>query len=97
MLYFEWDDVKNQRNIEKHGIDFDDAIAVFVGVTVVRVNDKFYGDEIRQIALGEADGDVLAIIFTMRGDVCRIISARKASRHERRTYRAAHTGRTQER
>ena len=90
---FEWDDEKNRENISKHGIDFDDALSIFDGPTLERIDDRFDYNERRIIAYGETSGYVLAVVYTMRGDVCRIISARKGNRHERSEYYAAVTTR----
>ena len=86
---FEWDDDKNNTNIEVHHIDFDDAISIFCGYTLNIVdNRRDYGEE-RVVAYGETDGRVLALVFTMRGCICRVISARKANRNERAKYYTA--------
>lgn len=89
MTLFEWDDEKNNLNIIKHGIDFDDAISIFLGFTLEREDDRFDYKEVRFIALGEVGGTVLAVVYTMRGESCRIISARKAKRNERDAYHQA--------
>jgi hypothetical protein len=86
---FEWDKNKNRANVEKHGIDFGDAIFIFAASPVEVVDDRFeYGEE-RIIAVGEVDNRVIVVVYTMRGDVCRIISARKANRDERTAYYTA--------
>jgi uncharacterized protein len=43
-------------------------------------------------AIGALGQRLITVIYTMRGDVCRIISARKASRHEQKTYRKSQSG-----
>jgi uncharacterized DUF497 family protein len=86
---FEWDDNKNLANIEKHGIDFEDAISVFLGPTLEAPDDRLDYGEVRIISYGEMNGRVVAVVYTMRGDICRIISARKASRDERTKYYSA--------
>ena len=86
MLYFEWNEIKNDANIRKHGIDFDDAISIFDGPTVEGPDNRFDYGEDRVLAFGATNGQVLAVVYTMRGDVCRIISARKAEKNERRKY-----------
>lgn len=90
MSEFEWDSNKNCTNIAKHGIDFDDAISIFLNSTYEREDDRYLTyTEVRIVAYGETSGHVLAVVYTMRGDVCRIISARKANRNERDAYYAA--------
>ncbi|MGQ0676006.1 MAG: BrnT family toxin [Rhodospirillales bacterium] len=85
---FEWDANKNRLNVAKHRVDFNDAIGIFSGL-VVEVPDlrRDYG-EARFRAFGEAKGEVLCVVFTMRGDRRRIISARKAGERERANYQA---------
>lgn len=86
MGFFEWDNDKALRNLEKHGIDFLDAARIFLGPTVERPDDRFHYDEERTIALGEMGGEVLMVVYTLRDDVVRIISARRANRHDRERY-----------
>lgn len=84
--FFEWDEDKCQANIDKHGIDFANIQAVFTNPIIERVDDcQDYG-ETRIILLGIIDNRVLYIVYTLRGSVCRIISARKANQREQRTY-----------
>jgi uncharacterized DUF497 family protein len=85
----EWDENKRKVNLEKHGIDFRDIVEAFDGVTIEASDDGSRFGEIRTIALGEVHGHVLAIVYTMRGVVRRIISVRKASRDERSQYQEA--------
>jgi uncharacterized protein len=89
MDVFDWNDNKCALNIEKHGIDFEDAISVFTGLTIESIDDRLDYGEDRVIALGNMNGIVIVVVYTMRGDVCRIISARKANAHERSKYYAA--------
>jgi len=85
---FEWDETKRQTNITKHGVDFIDAARVFESV-VLETEDRRrdYGER-RYRALGQFNGRMLHLIYTWRQDRCRIISARRASGHERETYYA---------
>lgn len=83
-MEFEWDVAKCALNIEKHGIDFDDAKSVFEGPLLEVSSPR--GDENRWIALGQMEGRVIALIFTRREGVVRIISARAARKHEREQY-----------
>ena len=85
---FEWDEAKNQSNINKHLISFEEAQTIFEG-EVLTVADDRYAEE-RYMSFGElvlADGSlVIAVVHTERGERTRLISARKASRRERRQY-----------
>ena len=84
---FEWDATKNQRNIEKHGIDFADAVRIFENPTIEVVdNRRDYGEK-RVVAMGTVENITLCVVYTARGGTRRVISARRASRRERRTYR----------
>jgi uncharacterized DUF497 family protein len=86
-MEFEWDSAKAAANIEKHGIDFPTASRVFEDPAIIVAPDpRNYGGEIRRRAIGAVDGRVLIVCFTMRGHMCRIISARRANRRERRAY-----------
>jgi len=87
---FEWNERKNQLNIEKHGISFDTAEKIFEGPVLTWIdNRKDYG-EIREISLGKVEGQVLlTIAHTDRNECVRIISARVASQKERRTFENA--------
>lgn len=84
---FEWNDSKASSNEEKHGIPFEAAIGVFSdGNRLDEIDDrKNYGEERRNV-IGVVDGYCLTVTYTMRGDICRIISARPASRSERMSY-----------
>lgn len=86
-MKFEWDETKNQQNIAKHGVWFEDACRIFDGFTVDAVDDRAdYGEE-RVISIGLLDGiAILTVIHTDRNNVCRIISARPANRKERKRY-----------
>jgi len=84
---FEWDPAKAGANLAKHGIDFPTASRVFDDPALIIVPDpRDYGGEVRRRAIGTVDGSILVVCFTMRGYICRIISARRASRRERNVY-----------
>ncbi|WP_234477023.1 BrnT family toxin [Paraburkholderia nemoris] len=80
---FEWDELKNQINIRKHGIDFRDAVDVFDHPVLTAIDQREdYGEE-RWIALGWMAAIVGVVVYVERNaDVFRIISARKATKHE---------------
>jgi uncharacterized DUF497 family protein len=86
-MKFEWDETKNDLNIAKHGISFEQAKKIFHGFTIDTVDHRFeYGEE-RVISLGMINGiAVLVVIHTDREDRCRIILARQANRKERDRY-----------
>ncbi len=88
-MLFEWDEKKNNKNIEKHGIDFSDAITIFDDDDRVEAVDdrNDYGEERIQV-IGEAKPGVLMAVYTWRknGTSRRMISARTASKRERGIY-----------
>ncbi|RJG44370.1 BrnT family toxin [Mesorhizobium sp. DCY119] len=82
---FEWNLGKEQSNIQKHGIDFDEA-AIALSQPHIEVRSDRDG-EVRTLAICPASGRIIAVIYTMRGEKCRIISARAARKDEQRAYR----------
>ena len=82
----EWDEVKNQRNIEKHGISFETAALVFADEERIEYYDKLHSqEEDRYVVLGCVQG-ILYVVYTMRDEYARLISARMATKLERRIY-----------
>jgi uncharacterized DUF497 family protein len=85
-MNFKWDEDKNQKNIEKHGLHFHDAELVFAGKVVTFSDDRNdYGEE-RFITLGELMNRVVVVVHTQRHFTMRIISMRKANEREKRIY-----------
>jgi uncharacterized DUF497 family protein len=86
---FEWDDEKERANIAKHDVGFDEARRVFSDPHVIIREDRVVEGEERLHAIGYVDG-VLLVVHTVREEglaaIIRIISARKATRAERRLY-----------
>jgi uncharacterized DUF497 family protein len=84
---FEWDLVKASSNVRKHAVDFDTAAEIFDDPDLLVVIDaRTYGER-RYHAIGATRGVILFVAYTMRRyKVCRIISARRASRRERAAY-----------
>lgn len=87
MLSFEWDDAKAVSNLAKHWVSFIAACQVFNDPLAVDMEDRSmeYG-EVRRRIIGLGNGIFLTVIYTERGEIIRIISARRASRAERREY-----------
>jgi uncharacterized protein len=85
-MEFEWDPAKAASNLAKHGVDFAAATKVFDDPNIRLGLDPRPRDETRGQAIGSVSGVVLFVSYTMRGEVCRIISARRASRRERQSY-----------
>jgi len=87
-MIFDWHDAKHERNLRERGIGFDFAALIFEGSVLTQIDDRKDYGEIRVKAIGEADGIVLAVIFTDRDDVRWIISARRANKKERALWLA---------
>jgi uncharacterized DUF497 family protein len=85
-MKFTWDEKKRIANIRNHGFDFVDAKEVFEGITFTLEDDRFdYGEE-RFITLGLLEGTIVVIAHTEKGNEIRIISMRKATKHEQKIY-----------
>jgi uncharacterized protein len=83
---FEWDPEKEAFNVRKHGIDFTTASLIWDGFVSERPDDRRDYGEARFAAFGVTENRVIAVVYTPRGTVRRIISARIADRRERRLY-----------
>jgi hypothetical protein len=87
---YEWDPNKAESNLQKHGIHFADAVAVLEDEQAIWQEDIGKYDEDRFIAVGvDHLGNILTVIFTDRGDHIRLISARLATKNERKAYESA--------
>jgi uncharacterized protein len=85
-MAYQWDKNKAASNLNKHGIDFADAVSVFSDDLSTTVNDERF-DEERFITIGiDAFSRVLVVVYTLRGNEIRLISARTATRSERKQY-----------
>jgi uncharacterized protein len=87
---FEWDESKCELNIERHGIDFRGAVRIFDGFILRTRSDR--KGEIRWLAIGLRNDEVISVVYTERSETCRIISARRARRKERAAYRELYAG-----
>lgn len=87
-LRFEWDANKALANAGKHGVSFEEAVTVFRDPLALIFDDEDHSDEeLREIIIGHSERNrLLLVCFTERNDSVRIISARKATRRERRDY-----------
>lgn len=84
---FEWDDAKAAANLAKHKVSFEAASDAFSDIFAVEYEDDRidYGED-RIVLLGMVGNRLLAVIYTLRCEAIRIISAREAEPHERRHY-----------
>jgi uncharacterized DUF497 family protein len=86
-VQFEWDEEKNQTNIEKHGISFEQAKSIFDGFVITGTDDRFEYGEVREITTGRIKSTtIVVVVHTDRSGRCRIISAREANKKERIYY-----------
>ena len=87
-LTFEWDESKARGNRKKHGVSFEEASTAFSDPLSRTISDPLHSqEEDRFVMLGESHQNrLLVVVFTERGDNIRIISARCASRRERKNY-----------
>jgi uncharacterized protein len=81
---FEWDPDKNTRNIEQHGIDFEDAKLIFASLVLTSYSPR--NGEDRYVALGQLHGVTIAVVYCDRDGKRRLISARPAHSKERKRY-----------
>ena len=89
-LIFERDEDKAQRNLDKHAIAFAGAPAVFEDPRrIERLDLRWDCGEERVQVIGRSKRRVLFVVYTRRGDVIRLISARRANRNERKAYETA--------
>jgi uncharacterized DUF497 family protein len=84
---FEWDEAKARRNYARHGVTFDSARKAFDDPFMVEILDERedYGEQ-RVLLIGMAEGQLLSVIYTERKGRFRLISARRATKHEQDHY-----------
>lgn len=84
---YEWDPEKAAANQRKHGVDFAHAVGVFDDDRALTIRDLDSDREDRFVAVGmDREARILVVVFTLRGERVRVISARKANSWERRQY-----------
>lgn len=87
-IEFEWDDDKTAANLAKHRVDFIDAAQIFAGPTVQLIDEREDYGEQRVRAIGEHDGRIYVVVYTIRQSRLRLISAWKAGKNDREKYYA---------
>jgi hypothetical protein len=85
-MRYTWDHNKNVANVRKHGVAFQDAIAIFDGFTTDELDTRYDYDEERIVATGLARGHEITVVYADRKGERRIISARPATKREREDY-----------
>jgi len=88
-LRFRWSKAKARENYRKHGISFEFAKAVFNDAFAIDLLDdrRDYGEE-RFVTVGMVEGRMLYVAYSERDNVIRMISARRATKHEEQAYYA---------
>jgi uncharacterized DUF497 family protein len=83
---YQWDPNKAKSNLKKHGVRFADAVSVFEDEDAITLEDE-HESENRFITIGrDILLRILVVVYTFRGHIIRIISARKATARERKIY-----------
>lgn len=87
-LRIEWDEDKAARNLKRHGVAFEEAATCFDDEFAFIYSDELHSDdEVRDILIGYSTRNrLLLVVYTERGDVARLISARRAEPKERKLY-----------
>jgi uncharacterized protein len=86
-MRFQYDPSKAATNLKKHGVSFADAEGVFYDPLALHRSDPDTEGEERFLAVGLGSaGQILVVVYTLRGDDIRLISARYATPKERRRY-----------
>jgi uncharacterized DUF497 family protein len=85
---FEWDDEKAKSNLKKHGVDFEEGATIFNDPRIATITDPDHSeDEERFISIGiSVIRRLLTVIHTYRKERIRLISARKATKAEKKNY-----------
>jgi uncharacterized DUF497 family protein len=87
-MKFEWDGDKKKSNERKHGVSFEEAATLFADPLALIFDDEWHSSiEVREIIIGHSANQRLLIVsFTERNGVVRLISAREATKKERKDY-----------
>lgn len=87
-MQFEWDNNKERQNQQKHKISFEEAATLWTDpLSLIAPDPSHSSEEERQWIIGESyRGRILVVVYTLRGEKIRIISARRATKQERDNY-----------
>jgi uncharacterized protein len=86
-MKFEWSKAKRRTVLDARRLDFLDGCRLFDGSPICTAPSPRSGEQ-RWISIGELDGEIIAVVWTRRGEVIRIITMRKARNEEKKRYRA---------
>ena len=90
-MEFEWDERKNRKNKNKHGIDFETAMELWNDKNRIEIQTPFPFEN-RSVLIGKIDKKLWSAIFTLRDNAIRIISVRRARTKEAKFYEQKETG-----
>lgn len=90
-MRFEWDEAKRECKIAKHEVDFIDVQPLFDG-RLIYTTESRRNDEDRYVSTGVIDGRYYTVVWVWRGEVIRLISARRSRDGEKRAHRTLHGG-----
>jgi uncharacterized protein len=86
-MEFEWDEAKASANLAKHGVSFEDATSIFSdGDSITGEDTRYQYDERRFAITGFIDGRLHVVVYTLRADCVRLISARRANDREQKKH-----------
>lgn len=85
-MKLDWDENKNEINISKHGIDFNDLTEVYNNPMIVIKDERMDYGEDRFIGIAKMKSIEIVLVWTLRNNTIRIISARQANKKERKLY-----------
>ena len=86
-MKFQFDPAKAKSNLRKHGVSLADAEGVFYDILAIHMEDPYAEGEQRWVAVGIGSASqILVVVYTFRGDEIRLISVRRATRHEVKDY-----------
>lgn len=85
-MRFSWDEPKRSLNLRQHGLDFVDAPTVFEGPTFTYEDDRFAYTKERFVTLDVLRGIVVSVVHTETSRKIRVISFRKATKHEQAIF-----------
>jgi uncharacterized DUF497 family protein len=86
-MEFEWSEAKRLAVLDARRLDFLDGCRLFDGRLILTVPSPRSGEQ-RWVSIGELDSELIAVVWTRRGEAIRIITMRKARDEEKRRYRA---------
>jgi len=86
-MEYQWDSKKANQNRKKHGIDFADAVGVFEDEWALTIKEHIVEGEQRFVTIGmDFIGRIIVVVYTYRENDLRIISARAATKREKKKY-----------